>query len=697
MGQPQRDPRKTTGARTTDRRDVLFPIRSPATPAPAPSGWTQQEKISAGIAALLAFALLSWAVWQTSPREPSVAHVRQGVRNRDEQPVAGPSPADAPRDESAVEAIEIAAGETAHLPPIEAQKTEPGQPKPGKVKSKKTGDEKKAPIDKSPPAAAARDFSAPDGTAGGTTPPAEVKAAPPQDPPTKEDVKLAAAPTNVDAPPSRKSIAEPEKKPALKKPAAPLETDHRNDAAAIDESDEYDESGAEDFACPVPWLRDSRMAERVKYLNGLQGLLKSGWEEKPAALEAAREQYQAAKKICPDDPRLGYAWGLVLWKAGEHDEARKEWEAATRTGPQPFLPALCVLAWARLIDRDDAGGFASIERAAEALASAGGDYPTAAQRSHATLFLGRAIGFLKGPGKSTELIDQVLATEQKLVDRLPDDLLKTFQHGQDQAAKRFEEFQKLSERPEAELVAELRRQQQRLADDLKDVRQELKLLDDRRKAIPREAKKRLTALTDEAAEIEEKIESYSTGIQQGQAQAAALAQPRQIFAGYRPVVVQVPVTVKENGKDVTRWQTSTQMVPQYRTETQPEVQARIKDRDDVVAKLKDRSKELKEFQDRLEAIPDEKIDIAKTLRLERQEKSRAAALARRRMAELMAQERELLKGYSTPAELRRQMTSLAPYVPWTPESDREGLVASYRQKAAPRAAVTPRDMRKASK
>ncbi len=697
MGQPQRDPRKTTGAKTTDRREVIFPVRLPATAETPPKGWTRQEKISAGIAALLAFALLSWAVWQTSPREPSSPHVRQAARNRNAQPLAEPSPAGAPADEAADRALEFAAVQSAPLPTADAQKLESDQARPRPTKSKKNAAEKKAPIDKSPPAAAARDFSLPDGTPGGTTPPKPVAPAPPKDPPAKEDVKLAAIPTNRDEPSSRKAAAQPEEKAALKKAVVAPAKDLRNDAATIDESEDYDESGADDFACPVPWLRDSRMAERVKYLNGLQGLLRSGWEEKPSALEAAREQFETAKKLCPDDPRLGYAWGLALWKGGEHDEARKEWEAATRTGPQPFLPALSVLAWARLIDRDDAGGFASIERAADAVASANGDYPTASQRSHAALFLGRAIGFLKGPGKSTELIDQVLATEQKLLDRLPDELRKTFQHGQEQAAKRYEAFQKLVERPEAELIAELRREQQRLADELKGVRQELKQLDDRRKLIPREAKKRVTALADEAAALEEKIEQYSTGIQQGQVQANALSQPRQIFAGYRTIFVPVPVTVKENGKDVTRYQTVPQQIPQYRNETPQEVQARTKDRDEVAAKLKDRSKELKEFEDRLEAIPDEKNEVTKTLRLERQEKSRAAALARHKIAELMAQERELLKDFTTPTELRTRMTSLAPYVPWTPESDREGLVASYRQKATPRAAVTPRDMRKASK
>ena len=77
--------------------------------------------------------------------------------------------------------------------------------------------------------------------------------------------------------------------------------------------------------------------------------------------------------------------------------------------------------------------------------------------------------------------------------------------------------------------------------------------------------------------------------------------------------------------------------------------------------------------------------------------SRAAALVRQRIAELVAQERELVREFSTPSELRNRMTSLAPYVPRTPESDREGLVASYRQKSTARAAPTPRDRQRASK
>ena len=606
------------------------------------------------MAAVLALALLSWAVWQASPGNSSTAQVRRANRQRDLQPDAELPVANTPAVEAAEETPEVVA-KAATVPAAVEKKRTPGPALAGQSNSKNAATEKKKPVDHSPHGAAARDFSSADGTPGGTTVPAAVTA-----PASKTEDKLAAAPSNIGEAPLPKAPSEIEQKSTPKKPASPPEKEARDDAAALEDSDEYDESGAEDFACPVPWLRDSKMADRVKYLNGLQNLLKSGWEEKPAALESAREHFETAKKICPDDPRLGYAWGLVLWKAGEHDEARKEWEAATRSGPQPFLPALCVLAWARLIDRDEAGGFASIERAADAVASAAGDYPTAAQRSHATLFLGRAIGFLKGPGKSPELIDQVLATEQRLLDRLPDELRQTFQHGQEQAAKRFEEFQKLAERPEAELVAELHRQRQRLADDLKAMRQELKQLDDRRKNIPREAKKRVTALSDEAAELEEKIADYSNGIQQGQGQAAALSQPRQIFAGYRPVVIQVPVTVKQNGKDTTRWETSTQMVPQYRNETPQEVQARVKDRDDVLAKLKDRSKEQKDFEDRLAAIPDEKLDVTKTLRLERQEKSRAAALVRQRIAELVAQERELVREFSTPSELRNRMTSLAP-------------------------------------
>lgn len=467
-------------------------------------------------------------------------------------------------------------------------------------------------------------------------------------------------------------------------PALQPENGPSPDTPAIDEPDDYENAGADDFACPVPWLKDSKMIERVKYLNALQSLLKSGWEDKPGSVAAARGHFETAKKICGDDPRLGYAFGLVLWKNGLHSEARKSWEAATKTGRQPFLPALSVVAWATLLDHDTAGGFAALQRIAEALAQPQGAYPTAAQRTHAALFMGRAIGFLKGPGKTPELIDQVLATEKQLLDELPETLRMTFEQGGAQAARRFEQFQRRVERPAAEIVAELEQEKQRIAVELSALRQVVKQGDERQREIPREAKKKVAELADETADLEARIYQASAGVQQAQVLANELAQPRRIFAGYATVTDEV--LVKGNDKDgkggKERHERGTRQVPQYRNENAQEVSARLKNRDQELARANSLAAELRQFNKRYNEIPIERNDFLKSLRLEKLEKGRAITAARRSIAEHVAHERDVARDFATPDELRKRMTSLAPYVPWTADSDRDGLVASYRQPAS---------------
>jgi hypothetical protein len=448
------------------------------------------------------------------------------------------------------------------------------------------------------------------------------------------------------------------------------------------EPDGYEENGAEDFVCPVPWLENSRMIERVKYLSSLQNLLKAGWEEKPTALDTARSHFESARALCADDPRLPYAFGLVLWKHDRHAEARCEWEKATRIGTQPYLPAYAVLAWAMLMDDELAPGFAAIERLTEAVVRSHGAYPTASQRTHAALFLGRAIGFFKGPGNSPELIDRVVQTEKKLLERLPAEFRQTFEQGEAQASRRYAEFVRLARRPQADVVAELHREQKRLADEIATLRHEVKQHEDRQRQIPREAKAHFADLDREADELEGKIYQWTTGIGQGNGLAANLAQPRQIFAGYETVSFRRWVPEKGTGKDKDdgHWENDTKSVARYRDENPLEIQSRLREREQVLATLRTRSQELTQFSDRYKDIPRERTETAKSLRLERIEVARTAAATRHKIGELVLQERDLGKDFTTPAEIQKRMASLAPYIPWSPETDREKLSASYRQK-----------------
>jgi len=648
LGQPSKKPHKPTHGTPVDRRQG-GPTDRPQSPTTAPlTGWTRQEWAIAGVAGIVTLALVGAAIWQagSAPGSP-VKQPLQLARIPVAEPAPAPALPDTPPTPSRASADETVGAASTTLPRGPGGKLDSALVPAAAPVLQPENDETAAPV---------AGKSVPDASPGSTVP--------------DRNARVASAPPAAEGEAPAKEAG----------PVAQAGNDARNNALVIDEADEYENTGAEDFACPVPWLRDSKMTERVKYLTAMQKFLKSGWEEKPAALETARGHFEAAKRLCADDPRLDYSFGLVLWKHGLHSEARKEWEAATRTGKQPFLPALSVLAWATLLDKDSAAGFAAIERVAEAVAHARGDYPTLAQRSHATLFLGRAIGFLKGPGKSPELIEQVLNTEQKLFDGLPDDLRKTFEHGQAQAARRCEQFQQRIERPEADVVAEREQEKQRMAEELSVLRQELKQWDERRRAIPREVKKQLAAFASESADLETKTFQSSAGMQQGQALAIGLSQPQKIFAGYRTYTEEVLVKGNDkNGKEKDRYETVTRQEPQYRNETPQEVDARLKKRDQVLQKVNHFAAELRQFNDRYAEIPQERNDLLKAIQHEKQEKGRAASAARRKIAELAAHERDLDKDFTTPDELRKRMTSLAPYVPWTPDSDREGLLASYRQ------------------
>lgn len=653
MPGPIRKPDKSATAGKGERR-VIPPNSQKLQPAPlqVKAVWTRRDWVIGSVAGFLAVGIVGLAIYQTMLRARRESSLSASA--------AGPVVETVATKRSASESITS----TAPIIPSEAHPAHSSELMPVSTPPVATTPGETSPVDVSanglePPASAADESARTDKPGSKTT--GESSDA---DPAGSKSLVDAGAPQ-----PSKSSV-----------PAAKAEQDAHNEAMASVESDDYDATGTEDFICPVPWLRDEKkILERVKYQNALQGLLKSGWDEKPKAVETARGHFETAKHLCGDDPRLGYAFGLVLWKHGQQSAARREWELATQTGTQPYLPALSVVAWASLLDHDEAAGFGAIERAAEAVSQPQGDYPTAAQRIHATLFLGRAIGFLKGPGKSSELIEQVQSTEHKLLDQLPDDLRKLFLQGQVQASQRFEKFQRLAQRPPAEVTEELHREQQRIADESKTLRQEVKQSDDRRKAIPREARTKLANLSREANELDNKIGEWSDGIVQGNALANELAKPRKIHDGFKDEREWVPDKGSKH-KSEGRWETKP--VPKYRNENPQEIQDRTNERNRVQAKLTERSLELGQFQERYKAIPAERNDISRAYHQEKLEQGRLVAAARRKIAELAATERDLLKDFATPDELRQRMTSLAPYVPWNLDSDRDGVLASYRQKTA---------------
>ena len=92
-------------------------------------------------------------------------------------------------------------------------------------------------------------------------------------------------------------------------------------------------------------------ADMRQYAQEVQELLKAGLHAGHPDLDAARRHYRAARALCPSDPRLYHACGLVLLTLSKNDEALVQFRLAVgQTGP--FYPA----AWQSLVRLQAATG-----------------------------------------------------------------------------------------------------------------------------------------------------------------------------------------------------------------------------------------------------------------------------------------------------------------------------------------------------
>src|SRR5262245_7096711 len=97
-------------------------------------------------------------------------------------------------------------------------------------------------------------------------------------------------------------------------------------------------------------------AARPAVIEAIKNLLDEGFASGPKHLPVAQKKYQVARKVAGEDPRLDYAYGLVLLKQAQHKQALVQFEAAIgRPGPA-YWPAWQALIWGRLVERQHEKG-----------------------------------------------------------------------------------------------------------------------------------------------------------------------------------------------------------------------------------------------------------------------------------------------------------------------------------------------------
>ncbi len=132
----------------------------------------------------------------------------------------------------------------------------------------------------------------------------------------------------------------------------------------------------------------------------LTEMFATGFGRGTTALKSAQRQYDSAKDQAPKDPRVDYAYGLVLLKQLKNKEALEHFQLATAVDGAEFWPAWQALAWSHFIAKDYSSGYSRLTEFAKRLSRSPADL---VEREQEAEWIGRVLAALQ---KSVDTVKQ---------------------------------------------------------------------------------------------------------------------------------------------------------------------------------------------------------------------------------------------------------------------------------------------------
>ena len=457
--------------------------------------------------------------------------------------------------------------------------------------------------------------------------------------------------------------------------------------------------GWQDFDYPVKWFAAETSKPRMLYNGHRNRLLNAISHPRPSELSLAqlRKDYATAREQFDDDPRLDYAFGLALWHHGERSEALEVFQTAARLEDVPFLPAALAVGWGRLLNGEEKRGLDQLNHVAKLLKTSEGPYPTQTQKEQAALCLGRAFGFLNGPGRTSELAEAAELTARNIRERLSAELLIEFEEGVDQVGQRQSELLQFASLPENALATEHRQQGEELQTRIDTLREEMQQT---RQELARDHLSNLSKVTGfltdmlkaraESSTLQPMLQKFRDSITQ-------LSQPQPHVVVRSPsgeLVAANSGTMATNGSRTTRSSSTTtsnangqgsRTSQNGRTNTGRRQQIFLMPETPVeraarMAKLEKARTELKRIQDELTKLREKHKDLLDQRHQADAEKLAETKETRKQQADRVREQRDIekrLRELNTALRqtqgLRNSLDTIAAYVPWTIEVEGEAL------------------------
>lgn len=260
-------------------------------------------------------------------------------------------------------------------------------------------------------------------------------------------------------------------------------------------------------------------AEAPAWGKDFANMLDAGWRHGADAANAADDHYRAVQKLAGNDPRVEYAWALVLIKQRRNDAALEQLDRILKQNPGN-LTALTWKARLRLHNKKFPEAIVALEQLSAATSASLTKASAAPGRTEglaAARFLGRAYGFLEGPAdlKATQLEELKTTLDQNLTG----DARLAFDASRAGVLEQFNKFHQQGQQHQVEdqQKEELeKKKQQELVDTRKqDLERELSDITAERTRLRDEQRKELSDISREARQADSVVsqaESRLSGV-----------------------------------------------------------------------------------------------------------------------------------------------------------------------------------------
>ena len=230
-------------------------------------------------------------------------------------------------------------------------------------------------------------------------------------------------------------------------------------------------------------------------------LMDVGFDRGPKPLAASERLYQSLKKEAPQDPRIDYAQGLVLWKQMKNKEAQAQFLAATQAPAEPYLPAWRALIWTCFVAKSDDAGYARLLQFARLVANTN----RASQPSNDAdaIWIGNVMAALELTLETNQRREAWLQAEEKLTEILGQELLEGYLSGKAEVHARHSlletEILQAREKAKQQREEQLEKKQLRIQKSLESVQQ-------KREGLKKSKAEMREAYTEKVADYQKRME-----------------------------------------------------------------------------------------------------------------------------------------------------------------------------------------------